>query len=145
MGPPMMSGLFGTAAGIAATTAAALLADSVLGTTHLAAALAVLTAVAAAVSFATTAAGALATAAHAWCLYSGFLVGRAGTLVFDAQTGRALVLLCAVTGIASLLGSARELDRSVRRIAPLRERPVQPPPVARHGQHPQVHVVRVGQ
>ncbi|GAB3562823.1 hypothetical protein GCM10027445_04140 [Amycolatopsis endophytica] len=91
----VLPGAAGFPLGCAAATVAVMVAVFAGATTHPGVSLAALLAVAAVLAALTTVAAALGTAVVGWGLHSGFVLGRAGALVF---TGPAWIALAALTG-----------------------------------------------
>ncbi|MFD9894758.1 hypothetical protein ACFWY9_35895 [Amycolatopsis sp. NPDC059027] len=104
-------GGFGFPLGCVALVVAALAAAVAGAGAHPAYALVAFVPVVLAIGFSTTVFAAAGTAVIAWAVYSGFVLGRAGGLVFDAAAGRAALVLGAalVTGLGGGL-----LVRAVR-------------------------------
>ena len=61
----------------------------------------------AAVSVNTTLIGALVTAAQCWALYDGFLLGRAGVIVFDLAAGQAAAALLMIAVLCTAAPSTQ--------------------------------------
>ncbi|MFC4086509.1 hypothetical protein [Amycolatopsis samaneae] len=106
-----LPGGFGFPLGCVASVVAVLAAELAGATARPGYALAALVPVILVVAAATSVTAAARTASIAWAVYSGFVLGRAGQLVFDATAGRAALVLGAALG-AGLLGGF--LVRAVR-------------------------------
>ncbi|TVT38133.1 hypothetical protein FNH05_24510 [Amycolatopsis rhizosphaerae] len=73
--------------------------------------LALLAVALAAVAALTTPAAALGTAVFAWCLHDGFVLGRAGDLVFTPASGRAALVLAGVAIVVPVVAAAARAAR----------------------------------
>lgn len=94
---PPLDGDFGFPLGAAAGVVVTIIAVAAGATAHPWLGLSALAIVSAAVAAATSLWASLATAAVYWALHAGFVLGRHGALVFDDRSGRAAVVLAAVT------------------------------------------------
>ncbi len=120
-------GGFGFPLGCAGVTAAAIAADVAGGSGHPVYSLVALGLVVAATATVTTVVAAAGTAAVAWAVHTGFLLGRAGQLVFDTASAQAalvftialvLGLLIARTQRPMIVPAPRRApERSARRAA----------------------------
>ncbi|WP_158887797.1 hypothetical protein [Amycolatopsis anabasis] len=101
-----IDGGFGFPLGFVATIAATLGAVAAGATRHPALALGVLVAVVAGIAAVTTVGAALGTAAMAWGLHAGFVLGRGGELAFTPDSARAAFLLAGTALVAFALTAA---------------------------------------
>ncbi|WP_157357248.1 hypothetical protein [Amycolatopsis nigrescens] len=117
--PGRINGGFGFPLGFAVTGLTAVAAVAAGGTGHPDAALAALCGAAAVVAVLTTLPAAFGTAAMAWACHSGFVLGRAGELVWTPAAGRAAVILLVTAAAAHGCGLALHHARQrVRRSGP---------------------------
>jgi hypothetical protein len=109
-----LPGGIGFPLGAVAVVAATIVADLAGATAHPVYALVALVLVVLATAAVTTPAATAGTALVAWAVDTGFVLGRAGRLVFDAATGQAALVLAAAT-LAGLVAAAtvRAARRSV--------------------------------
>jgi len=101
--PPVPGGV-GSALGLFAGTAAALLGAALDGHDHPALGLALLGGTAVTIAGLTSAAGALAAAAQCWALWDGFLVNRFGELTITRASALALLVLAVVAPVVAATG-----------------------------------------
>ncbi|NBH10271.1 hypothetical protein [Amycolatopsis sp. SID8362] len=114
-----MSGGFGFPAGCVAAVVAVVLADVAGATRFPWFALVTLGLVVLLTAFRSTAAAAIGVAAVAWALHSGFVLGRAGELRFDAASAVAAGVL-GVTVLVGILARVRPRRAPVRVPSPRR-------------------------
>ncbi|GAA1955148.1 hypothetical protein [Amycolatopsis minnesotensis] len=107
----MRSG-FGFPVGFVATTAVTAAAIAAGATGHPLLALVPLTAVVIVVAALATARAALGTAAFAWAAHSGFVLGRAGELVFGPPALIAAAVLVAAAALAAAAATAARRGRA---------------------------------
>ena len=101
--PPVPGGV-GSALGLLAGTAAALLGAALDARDHPALGLALLGGTAVTIAGLTSAAGALAAAAQCWALWDGFLVNRFGELTITRASALALLVVAVVAPVVAATG-----------------------------------------
>jgi hypothetical protein len=97
---------FGFPLGFAAAVAATVVSIGAGATRHHGYSLGMLVVVVAVVAAVTTMRAAMGTAAVAWALHAGFVLGRLGQLVFTPESAYAAMALAAVVLISSVLATA---------------------------------------
>jgi hypothetical protein len=100
-----IDGGFGFPLGFAAAVAATAVSICAGATRHHGFSLGMLVVVVAVVAAVTTARAAMGTAAVAWALHAGFVLGRLGQLVFTPESVHAALALVAVALISSILAN----------------------------------------
>lgn len=106
-----MSGRLGYPLGFAGAIAVTLVAVAAHGTDHPQWTLTALAGTSAAVATVTTARATLATAAVAWALHAGFVLGRRGELVYTPASAAAAAVLCCAVVVAYVIAVAARYAR----------------------------------